>query len=445
MADRDKTEHVSESIMERFSMRTLSETELTNVARHLTGCPDCQALLVSTLRRQREAGDLSFTLAPEFWIRHEHLDYEQVLEYAEHKLDATDRELIDVHLTVCPTCQEDVRSFLAFREQIAPELKVSYYPTGQEPIREQLSWVGWWQGLAWKPVYSAAFVLVGIALLIGAALLLKRSTENQQAQQSPTPQVSPTVTPDPRIAGVPTPALRNQSPPEEQTSAPLISLSDSSGTVSIDKSGNVVGLDDVPPSTRDEIGQVLIARNIEPAAILKGLQGSGGGLRGGQTKQPFNLKFPSRTVIVSDRPSFTWNKLPGAASYTVYVTDAAGREIGRSDAIPSESTQWISPKALPRGQVYSWSVVALVDGREIVSPGPSVPEMKFQVLPASDLTELAALRKSKSHLALGVFYSRVGMMAESQSEFEQLIRLNPTSERLKAALNKIRTIRAAQR
>ena len=156
MADSDKTEHISESKMERFSVRTLSEIELTNVARHLTGCPDCQAEFVSTLRRQRGVADLSFTLAPEFWLRHEHLDYEQLVEFAEGKLDTPDRELIDAHLKVCTPCTEDVRSFLAFREQIAPEMRVSYAPVEQESVHERLSWVSWWRGLAWKSVYSAA-------------------------------------------------------------------------------------------------------------------------------------------------------------------------------------------------------------------------------------------------------------------------------------------------
>src|ERR1700716_2573968 len=123
MVESDKTEHIPESIMERFCVRTLSETELTNIAGHLSGCADCQARFASTLRGQREAKDLSFTLAPEFWLRHEHLDYDQLVKLGDNKLEAADRELIDAHLRVCAPCTEDVRSFLAFREQIAPEMR----------------------------------------------------------------------------------------------------------------------------------------------------------------------------------------------------------------------------------------------------------------------------------------------------------------------------------
>src|SRR5882762_6324948 len=134
MADSDKTAHISESLMERFSVRTLSETELTNIARHLTGCPECQAEFVSTLRRQRGTANLTFSLSPEIWLRHGHLDYEQLVELGDGKLDATDRELIDTHLKVCPACGEAVRSFLAFREQIAPEMRVSYAPLENESV-----------------------------------------------------------------------------------------------------------------------------------------------------------------------------------------------------------------------------------------------------------------------------------------------------------------------
>ena len=107
--------------MELFCARGLPETELATAARHLANCSDCHQQFVATLRRHREVADLSFTLAPEFWFRHEHVDYEQLVGLADNKLDAADREVIDVHLKVCPSCREDVRSFLAFREQIAPE------------------------------------------------------------------------------------------------------------------------------------------------------------------------------------------------------------------------------------------------------------------------------------------------------------------------------------
>ncbi len=422
-------------------MRTLSETERTDVARHLTGCPDCQAQLVSTLRRQREVGDLSFTLAPEFWIRHEHVDYEQLVEYAERKLDATDRELIDVHLKVCSPCQEDVQSFLDFREQIAPELRVSYAPTGREPAHERLPWVSWWRGVAWKPVYSAALVVIGIALVIGAALLLNRRADNQQAQHSATPQVTPGSTPDDRAANLSSP---NESSSEKPIDTEGVALNDRGGTIKVDRNGTVSGLDDVPQSTRDAIAKVLLTERIEPPAVLRELGSPEASLRSSKTAQPFKLLSPTRTVIVSAQPTLRWEKASGASSYRVYINDPAGHEVARSEELPSERTEWILPKPLKRGEIYVWTVVAVVDDKEIISPGPSSSEMKFQVLSANNLQQLNKLKKTRSHLALGVFYARVGLLTDAEREFQQLVRQNPKSRLTINLLHALELQRRAQ-
>jgi hypothetical protein len=428
MAERDTTEHISESTMERFCMRLLTENELTMATRHLTGCPDCQAKFVSTLHRQREAADLSFTLAPEFWLQHEHLDYDQLVEFGDAKLEAADREWMDAHLKVCPPCREDVRSFLAFRDQIAPEMTISYAPVEQESASERPA-MGWWRRLSWKPIYSAAVVVLGIALVIGAAFLLKRRAENLRAQHGLTPQGSPVSTPDSRLANVPSsPAKPNETPIEKPNNAKAIIVNDRGGTVTVDKSGSVAGLDDVPAPIRDEIAQVLLSERLERPAILKELGGQQNNLRGGKTDQPFKLISPSRTVIISDRPALKWEKASGASSYRVYINDSAGHAVARSEELPSERTEWISPMPLKRAEIYSWTVVALIDGKEIASPGPSSPEMKFRVLSAGSLQQLNTLKKARSRLALGVFYAREGMTAESEREFRILVRDNPSSQ-----------------
>ena len=235
------------------------------------------------------------------------------------------------------------------------------------------------------------------------------------------------------------PATPNESPADKPTSAEaVVVLNDRGGTITVDKNGNVVGLDDVPAPTRDEIAQVLLSERLEQPAILKELGGQEGGLRGSNNAQPFKLTYPSRTVIVTDRPNLKWEKAPGASSYRVYVNDQAGHEVAKSEDLPSERTQWILPKPLKRGEIYVWTVVAIVDGKEIVSPGPSSPEMKFQVLSARSLQQLNQLQKTRSHLALGVFYARVGMIREAEREFQELVRLNPNS---KVATNLLRNVR----
>ena len=84
-------------------------------------------------------------------------------------------------------------------------------------------------------------------------------------------------------------------------------------------------------------------------------------------------------------------------------------------------------------------MTALIDGKEIVSPSASVSEVKFAILSGNDLSELNQLRKSDSRLALGVFYARVGLVAEAEREFQKLIQLNPQSELPRKLLQSVRS------
>jgi hypothetical protein len=446
------TEHISESRIERFCISALPEEEVVTIANHLAQCQTCHQSFAEALRRRRGSEGVSFTLAPEFWLRHEHIDYEQLVGLVENKLAAADREIIDAHLSVCASCQDDVRNFLAFRKEIEPELHVRYDPLARETRRAEVPRWSWWPGLAWKPTYAAAVVVIGIALVIGAAFFLKRTADNFQARQTPTPNVNlgapgETPIPDNRAANGPSPpATPEESPIEKPNSAEAtVVLNDRGVTITVDKSGNVAGLDDVPAPTRDEIAKVLLSERLEQPAILKELGGQEGSLRGSKKASPFKLMSPSRTVIVTTRPTLKWEKASGATSYRVYVNDLAGLDVARSEQLPSERTEWTLRKPLKRGEIYAWTVVAVVDGKEIVSPGPSSPEMKFQVLPLSSLRELNHLEKRGLHLALGVFYTKSGMIDAAEREFQELVRLNPNDKITKDLLRSVRLMRGAPR
>ena len=312
---------------------------------------------------------------------------------------------------------ENGRSLPAIQKEIAQELEVAYAPIEQEPTR---------RGLGWKPIYAAAIIVIGIALVIGAALQLKRRAENLRAKEA---QANPALAPDNRAANDLSPlATPSESPVENpDSSAAIIALNDRAGMVTIDNGGNVSGLDDVPAPTRDDIAKALLSERIARPTILKDLAGKEIALRGSENAQPFKLIFPSRAVIVSDRPALKWERVSGASSYRVYVSDSAGQEMARSEELPAERTEWLLPKPLKRGEIYVWTVVAVVDGKEIASPGSSAPEMKFQVLSTRNLQQLTQLKKTGSNLALGVFYSREGMIAGAEREFQALVRENPGS------------------
>jgi len=126
------------------------------------------------------------------------------------------------------------------------------------------------------------------------------------------------------------------------------------------------------------------------------------------------------------------------------VQDANGRQVGQSEELPPTKTQWRAPAALRRGQIFSWMVTAVVDGKKVVSPSASVSEIKFAVLSTENLQELTSLKKSNSHLALGVSYARAGLLNEAEREFQSLVKLNPQSELPRKLLQSVRNLRRAE-
>jgi hypothetical protein len=98
-----------------------------------------------------------------------------------------------------------------------------------------------------------------------------------------------------------------------------------------------------------------------------------------------------------------------------------------------------------RGQLFSWAVIAMVDGKKVVSPSASAPEVKFAILSTGDFKELTQLKKSDSHLALGVFYGRVGLLNEAERELQKLAELNPQSDLPKKLLQSVHSMMKGER
>ena len=91
--------------------------------------------------------------------------------------------------------------------------------------------------------------------------------------------------------------------------------------------------------------------------------------------------------------------------------------------------------------MYSWTVTAVAEGKEITSPGPSAPEMKFQVLSAADLGQINRLKQVRSHLALGLYYAKLGLIDEAEREVQTVVKENPSSSSAAKLLREIRSWR----
>jgi hypothetical protein len=236
--------------------------------------------------------------------------------------------------------------------------------------------------------------------------------------------------------------VKNREPVNRVQNAVAVAvLNDGPATVKIDEAGNVTGLDEIPQNTRQQIGEAWVAEKIKAPGIETELGGGPISLRGPNKGPTFKLLSPARMVIVSDRPSFEWETLAGATSYRVVVGDLKGHEVARSEALPPDHNMWTPPLPLKRGEIYSWAVEACVDGKKFLSPGTSASEMKFKILSVTSAQDLEQLNKTRSHLALGVFYAREGMVAEAEHEFQILVRDNPHSAVLKKLLKQIQSFR----
>ena len=370
-----------------------------------------------------------------------HLDYDEHLEpYVDGKLNEIDREIVDSHVAQCSRCADELRDLLAFQQQPAVAI------TG-DPAVTASRWKQWLT--RWPLLSNAALataVVIAVVILTTAVLLWTRYRAPRPVEKAATGSPEPerqrqAVEKDqpPPPATDPTTANSNQSPPREQ---PLITLNDAGGQIFINQRGQLEGLDELPPDLKESVERALATRRLRDSPALTGWSTGAGILRSGVAEQnTFAPLAPMDVVIETDRPKFRWQALEGARSYVVTIYDAKFREVG--DSGPIVGTEWTTPNSLERGVTYSWQISASKDGKTIVSPKPPLREARFRILDQRALVALAKLKKSvgSSHLVMGVFYWKHGLIEESEREFQALARANPNSAAVAELLASIRSLR----
>ena len=138
----------------------------------------------------------------------------------------------------------------------------------------------------------------------------------------------------------------------------------------------------------------------------------------------FHVLYPVGLIVMSQRPEFRWDPLPGAAAYQVVVTDRSLNVVAMSPQI--HDTQWSPQQDLARGVVYSWQVIAKKGEREIRSPSSPAPEALFQVLSRekSDRIE-SAIRRNAPELVLAALMNEAGLTEEASDHLRRLELQNP--------------------
>lgn len=225
----------------------------------------------------------------------------------------------------------------------------------------------------------------------------------------------------------------------------ILALDDGGKLVTLDGQGRHKGLEGLPRPLQREVAETLLAQSVKRPPVLDALRdGATGSLRGSSDGAPFDILGPAGTVVESDRPSFRWGVLRGATSYTVAVFDSRLNKVAQSVAL--SGTEWTPPRPLRRGAIYFWQVTAVLDDKEVVSPGAAAPGAKFAVVGQAESEELKRARLSfaGSHLTLGVLYARAGLLDEAEREFLSLVESNPKSLAALKLLSSVRELRGAR-
>lgn len=219
----------------------------------------------------------------------------------------------------------------------------------------------------------------------------------------------------------------------------LLTLNDGGGQLAVDRQGHYVRMEPLPSAVKD----ALKNQRVKPPVLLAALIGGQGILRSGTSEGiPFALYSPVGTVVRSDHPTFRWQSLDGATSYTVTVVDEANDKTAAKSE-PLTGTEWTTLQPLKRGSVYRWFVTALKDGQEIQSPNKAGVVAKFKVLEQKKAEELESAKKkyAHSHLTLGILYVQAGLLDEAEQEFQTLADANPKSPIARKLLQSVKTLR----
>lgn len=418
-------EHLSDETVDRYRRRTLSTDDLFAVDSHLSACEVCRL-------KALPLGNAFHAIASSLRIAgsaETHASYEQMEALVDGTADEVEREIITGHVQDCMLCKADVNDLQAFKLEIET---VGRAPVTNRPsLRKRFTGFRV-PGYRWIPLTGAAALAI---LLFVISVMVVRRQQNQQVTQT-VPVFQPTSEESP--SGI-------ASPIAEQREEVALEINDDNRRITLDKQGNLVGLESLPPSAQRTIRAALTEGRVANATGNVALTGKPGTMLGSADDGvPFQLLHPVGKVIRQDRPTLRWRPLARATTYKVSVLDINYKVVAISPSLTV--TEWKPTRPLPRGGTYSWQVTAQKDGQEITSPSAPAPEAKFKVLDGAKLTEIqrAEAAYPNSHLTRGVLYTEAGLFEEAEREFSALVKSNPQSSAARKLLQQVRTLRRSK-
>jgi anti-sigma factor RsiW len=370
-------EHINEQQLKGYRDRTLPVGELVAVDTHLGGCEHCRNALAGLAEGKSSKSVISGIDQARF----RHLNYEQMDDWVEDRLEPADRELVMAHIGLCPPC---ARQLIAYQEyapvMAAPVRSRMAAPTEKIQVKQSF-----WSFLK-QPQYALGAAAV-IAFFIITPLTRRSVPEQTGAILAPTST-----------------AVESTIPAQN---SPLI-----------DQALNATELDQLPDSLRVGAKEVLSDTITRPAS-LKGLEGSSDRV----------FEYPLSEVVEETEPVLRWKSF-GDSSYSVSLSDSRGL-ISRHGGL--RDTRWTPPSALVRDRIYTW---------EVESAGVK-HRGTFRVLGENQRRELEKIRAEhgNSHLVMGAVSEELGLLTKAQQEFQGLAKDKTQSQQAAKLLSHIEALR----
>ena len=432
--------HLTARQIEDFNRRLASPSELLAAMSHIASCEACREQVSS--EQKTRAAVVSFQGDLRRHAHSDHLSYEALALCVDEGLSQADREVLESHLEICSPCAAELADLRAFKAEMTAYPEIERKPAASPTLREKTI------ALLRAPSYRISIRLASAATVVLlcvsiATLLLRKETvvphpEISELQPKDEPTQGQDAKTGPQQTGAPNAAAVA---PAEIAEA----IHDGGAVVAMDTEGNVTGLESLPTAYQKQVKAAFANRRVETPSELQELSGRTGLLMGSAGEGPgFSLIGPVGTIVRTDRPGFRWKSLNGATSYMVAVYDSNFNKVASSEAQPG--TQWSPASSLKRGETYSWPVIAMKDGKELVSPTPPTPDAKFKILDASKARELEQAKRMypDSHLVLGVLYERAGLLDDAEREFKSLYASNPKSKTVRKLLGDLKSRRQSR-
>ena len=419
--------HLSEDDIARYRSLRMPPGDLLAADAHLALCDSCHSRLSDWQRMGEKTAAAARAFDQAALGEVTHLSYDELAGLVDENLSDIDREIAESHLDLCAACEAELNDLREIR--LLPSPGIEPAPERKQPSRADRRAL--WRRPAFRISARAAaafacaallLILISIPLRRETAGLRTRVAELESKNEDLKRLAAEAESLQAELAALSEEAGRVQQAAEDQA---IVALNDGPSRVTLDRSGNLAGLNARPQYER-AVRDALLKGRVRLPATLSEIGGPSGTLMGGEYPE-FKLLAPVGIVVETNRPTFRWKKLEGATGYTVSVFDSHLTRVAASDNL--QVTEWTVPAELPRGETCIWQVRASKEGKEVVAPPPAGPRARFRVLEQSKADEVGRARKlhSSSHLVMGVVYADAGLLEDAKREFAELLKANPQS------------------